>query len=137
MFSLFNMFVNTKPPIIISFEEIQQAIKQQHKYIIISTMDNSREQECLIYGTIKPNNEEEVINQLIADYEFNKYKIIIYGKNSRDLKVGKKVEQLKSFGFSQLYIYTGGFLEWVLLQDIYGAELFPTTTKVRDILLYK
>lgn len=136
MFSLLNSFIKT--PSTISFEEVQQAIKQQHKYIFISTMDNdNREPECLIYGSIPPNNEEELINQLINDYEFNKYKIIIYGKNSRDLTANKKAEQLKSLGFSQLYIYNGGFFEWILLQDIYGTELFPTTSKVRDILLYK
>ena len=27
--------------------------------------------------------------------------------------------------------------EWLLLQDIYGTELFPTTTKEVDLLKYK
>jgi hypothetical protein len=36
-----------------------------------------------------------------------------------------------------IYLYVGGLFEWMLLQDIYGKEEFPTTTKVLDILRYK
>ena len=36
-----------------------------------------------------------------------------------------------------IYIYCGGLFEWVLLQDIYGEEEFPTTKKELDIIKYK
>jgi hypothetical protein len=36
-----------------------------------------------------------------------------------------------------LYVYIGGLFEWLLLQDIYGDEEFPTTAKIIDILKYK
>jgi hypothetical protein len=31
----------------------------------------------------------------------------------------------------------GGIFEWLLLQDIYGKELFPTTKKEADLLKFK
>jgi len=37
----------------------------------------------------------------------------------------------------QVYIYKGGLFEWMLLQDIYGEDEFPTTSKQMDILLYR
>ena len=40
-------------------------------------------------------------------------------------------------GFSQIYVYPGGIFEWLLLQDIYGEDSFPTTKKELDILKYK
>ena len=33
--------------------------------------------------------------------------------------------------------YPGGVFEWLLLQDIYGNDNFPTTKKELDILKYK
>ena len=63
--------------------------------------------------------------------------IVIYGRNCNDEKVYKKYEQLIKLGFRNVYIYVGGMFEWLLLQDIYGNELFPTTSKELDILKYK
>jgi hypothetical protein len=31
----------------------------------------------------------------------------------------------------------GGIFEWLMLQDIYGEEMFPTNKKELDILKYK
>jgi hypothetical protein len=31
----------------------------------------------------------------------------------------------------------GGLFEWLMLQDIYGSDEFPTTKKELDILKYK
>jgi hypothetical protein len=31
----------------------------------------------------------------------------------------------------------GGLFEWLMLQDIYGKELFPTTKKELDLLKFK
>ena len=52
-------------------------------------------------------------------------------------KTYKKYEQLVGLGFTNVYIYVGGMFEWLLLQDIYGQDLFPTTSKELDILKYK
>jgi len=53
------------------------------------------------------------------------------------MRILKKYRQLVDLGFSNVYIYTGGLFEWLLLQDIYGSTEFPTTTKELDILKFK
>ena len=58
-------------------------------------------------------------------------------KNSNDEKVYNKYNQLSSLGFYNVFIYTGGLFEWLMLQDIYGENEFPTTKKELDILKYK
>ena len=57
--------------------------------------------------------------------------------NSSDYSIFKKYEQLIKLGFYNVFVYTGGLFEWLLLQDIYGTEEFPTTAKQLDILKYK
>jgi hypothetical protein len=64
-------------------------------------------------------------------------RIIIYGKNCNDDTINKKYQQLVSIGFTQVYLYVGGLFEWLMLQDIYGDELFPTNKKQVDLLKYK
>jgi hypothetical protein len=71
-------------------------------------------------------------------------KIIIYGKNCRDNSVSKKIEQFKSLGILgrvKVEIYTAGLFEWLLLQEIYETELFPTaggdSSQMIDLLKYK
>ena len=54
-------------------------------------------------------------------------KIIIYGKNSDDQTIYNKYDQLNKLGFYNIYLYSGGLFEWLLLQDIYGRDEFPTT----------
>jgi hypothetical protein len=63
--------------------------------------------------------------------------IIVYGKNSNDITILHKYEQLVKLGFTNVYIYTGGLFEWLMLQDIYGTTEFPTTKRELDILKYK
>ena len=36
-----------------------------------------------------------------------------------------------------MYLYIRWIIEWLLLQDIYGFENFPTTKQERDILKFK
>ena len=63
--------------------------------------------------------------------------IIVYGKNCNDETIQKKYQQLLTLGFYNIFVYTGGMFEWLLLQDIYGKDLFPTTKKELDLLKYK
>ncbi|HIF15020.1 MAG TPA: hypothetical protein EYQ86_06785 [Bacteroidetes bacterium] len=53
------------------------------------------------------------------------------------MKTYEKYRQLVSLGFTQIYIYPGGLFEWLMLQDIYGYDEFPTTKKQLDFLKYK
>jgi hypothetical protein len=118
----------------INCEDMQKACKNTNNYIIINTLDGSM-QNCLILNTTKIENEEALINSIIKKTK-NK-NIIIYGRNCNDEKVYKKYQQLVSLGFTNVYVYVGGMFEWLLLQDIYGGELFPTTSNELDILKYK
>jgi hypothetical protein len=119
----------------INYEDIQFIIKNPENHMLINTLSEP-EQTCLIINTISINNEESAINNCIK--RGNKdLKIIIYGKNSNDDKIYNKYNQLTSLGFYNVFIYTGGLFEWLMLQDIYGEKEFPTTTKELNILKYK
>jgi len=119
----------------INYEDVQYIIKNLEGHLLINTL-SSTEQNCLILNTININTEENVINSLIKRGAKN-IKIVIYGKNSNDEKIYNKYNQLTSLGFYNVYIYTGGLFEWLMLQDIYGEKDFPTTKKELDILKYK
>ena len=116
----------------INFEQLQQSINERD--IIISTL-SEKEQSCLITNTISVQSEANKINELLKT---NKNKlIIVYGKNSHDDSVVTKSKQLIQLGFTNINLYLGGLFEWLLLQDIYGDELFPTTSKQLDLLKFK
>jgi hypothetical protein len=125
---------NSQSVVKINFEDIQLAIKISANYLLINTL-SEMEQQCLIKNTINASLEESIINKYIKNS--GSIKIIVYGKNSNDELVNKKCNQLSKLGFVNIYAYTGGLFEWLLLQDIYGSEEFPTTTKQNDILKYK
>ena len=121
----------------INYENIQKFIKNKdnNNLILINTLETTN-QECLIYKTVNINDEINKINGYLK--KNNKtINIIIYGMNSSDDSVVNKYNQLYKLGFKNLYIYLGGLFEWLLLQDIYGEEEFPTTNKILDILQYK
>lgn len=119
----------------INFEDIQYVLKNSESHILINTL-NEKEQDCLLPNTINIHHEEDLINKLLKNGNKN-VKIIIYGKNCNDDKIYKKYDQLSSLGFHNVYIYSGGIFEWLMLQDIYGKNEFPTTKKELDILKYK
>ena len=117
-----------------NFEDVQKIINNEIAGILINTM-NPNEQSCLINNTTSIIEEELIMNNYIkTDKKIN---IIIYDKNSDEMRILKKYRQLVDLGFLNVYIYTGGLFEWLLLQDIYGSTEFPTTTKELDILKFK
>ena len=118
----------------INYEDMQTVIKNPEIYLIINTLSPS-EQTCLIINTTIATDEETIINKFMK--ENKSIRIVIYGKNCNDESVNKKYQQLLSLGFYNVFIYLGGMFEWLLLQDIYGRELFPTTKKELDLLKYK
>lgn len=116
----------------IGFEDMQNLL---NKSLIINTLSTNH-QSCLIKNTLSSNDEENRINNLINHNNFNII-IIIYGINCCDITIYKKYEQLCKLGFKNVFIYMGGLFEWLLLQDIYGNDNFPTTSKELDILKFK
>uniref|UniRef100_A0A6C0KWB6 Rhodanese domain-containing protein n=1 Tax=viral metagenome TaxID=1070528 RepID=A0A6C0KWB6_9ZZZZ len=119
----------------INFEDMQTIYKNPESYILINTLPEG-EQNCLIRNTITPQQEEALMNKLLRNGN-KSIRIIVYGRNCNDETANKKYEQLLKLGFINTYIYIGGIFEWLLLQDIYGTDEFPTTSKQLDILKYK
>lgn len=117
----------------VNYEDIKLSINNPN-YLLINTLPN-HEQKCLIIDTIDFHSEESIINSLLKN-NIQKY-IILYGKNSNDETVYKKYQQFSELGFTNIYVYIGGLFEWLLLQDIYGKDLFKTTSDDLDILKYK
>lgn len=120
----------------INFETVQFAIKNVAEYYIINTL-SVEEQDCLILGTLRAEREESTLNEMLHNSTIPDKKIVVYGKNSQDETPYKKMSQLKELGIKDVFIYTGGLFEWLLLQDIYGDKEFPTTTRLLDILKHK
>jgi len=119
----------------VGFDAIQSAYKNRDKYLIINTLPQE-EQDCLIKHTIAIQSEEKIINDLLSNYGYTTKNIILYGRNATDITTEKKCRQLTALGFSNVSIYVGGLFEWLLLQDIYGEDEFPTSKKILDILKY-
>ena len=113
---------------------MQTAYKNPEIYLLMNTLPLS-EQICLISNTLSPQKEETLMNRYLNSNK--NIRIIIYGRNSNDETIYKKYNQLINLGFTNVYLYLGGIFEWLLLQDIYGFDDFPTTTRQLDILKYK
>jgi hypothetical protein len=129
----------------INFEDVQSIIgvsgsglKQRgnDQFLLISTLDAAN-QNHVIKSTISAQEEEDRINEIISgkNDDAENIMLVVYGKHVTDEKVITKYNQLKGLGFSTVLVYPGGMFEWLLLQDIYGADLFPitSTNKCRDI----
>jgi len=119
----------------INYEDIQYVLKNTETHILINTLDDS-DQGCLLPNTVNIHKEVELINKFIQ-LGNKQIKIIIYGRNCNDEKIYAKYKQLVSLGFYNVYVYTGGLFEWLMMQDIYGHSEFPTTKKELDFLKYK
>ena len=121
----------------LNFEGMQNIVNNNTmngRFLIINTLDINN-QSCLIKNTLSPEKEtEEITRNLRENKNIN---IVIYGENTIDSKVIDKYNQLYKLGFMNLFVYIGGLFEWLLLQDIYGDDEFPTTSKIVDILKYK
>jgi hypothetical protein len=102
--------------------------------LIINTLSEG-EQDCLILNTVHASKEEQIMNHYI---QHNKnIHIIVYGRNSNDEKIYTRYKQLLGLGFINVYLYIGGIFEWLMMQDIFGFDDFPTTMKQLDFIKYK
>ena len=116
-----------------NFEDMQIA-RMNKNSIIINTLPDDN-QSCIIPGTININDEVTILNNYLNSNKA--ILIIIYGKNNNDDKIFLKYSQLSDLGFTNVVIYAGGMFEWLLLQEIYSDDNFPTTEKEIDILKFK
>lgn len=122
----------------VSYEDIQMVVYRNthipHSTLIINTLPPSL-QHCLIKTTVDIRYEEQIVNTMI--HKNRDIMIIVYGKNSNDITILHKYEQLVKLGFTNVHIYTGGIFEWMLLYEIYGKDLFKITRYEIDILRYR
>ena len=122
----------------VSYEDIQMVVYRnmhvKHSTLIINTLPPSL-QHCLIQTTLDIRFEERIVNTFIQQKP--DIMIIVYGKNSNDITILHKYEQLVKLGFTNVHIYTGGIFEWMLLHEIYGKDLFKITKYEIDILRYR
>ena len=122
----------------VSYEDIQMVVyRNQHaaySSLIINTLPEKL-QHCLIKTTVDFRHEEQIIKECLSSNP--NIMIIVYGKNSNDITILHKYEQLTKLGFVNVYIYMGGLFEWLLLHEIYGKDLFKITKYDRDHLKYR
>jgi rhodanese-related sulfurtransferase len=122
----------------VSYEDIQMVVYRNthipHSTLIINTLPPSL-QHCLIKTTVDIQYEEQIVNTMF--HKNPNIMIIVYGKNSNDITILHKYEQLVKLGFTNVHIYTGGIFEWMLLYEIYGKDLFKITRYEIDILRYR
>lgn len=104
---------------------------EQVRGTIISVLGPD-EQDLLIGGTVPCADECPQVELAISRRE----PIVVYGFNAHDDRIYAKYEQLRKLG-GDPRLYLGGLFEWLLLQDFYGADQFPTTAKTADLLKYK
>jgi 23S rRNA pseudoU1915 N3-methylase RlmH len=119
----------------VNYEDVQFILRNPEGHLLINTLSES-EQDCIIAQTISAKREEEIVNNCIQRGKKD-IKVVIYGKNCNDEKIYSKYNQMLSLGFYNVFVYAGGMFEWLMLQDIYGENDFPTTKKQLDILKYK
>ena len=117
----------------INYEDMQN-LSSKNDNIIINTLAQ-HDQGCLIQNTLNIEDEVSVLNDCMK--RDKSIRIVVYGRNCNDESIYKKHRQLSELGFTNVSLYVGGMFEWLLLQDIYTEENFPTTTKETDILKYK
>lgn len=117
----------------INFERLQRCVDDADT-LIIHTMSVDR-QHCLIKGTLTAGDEVAELNKAL-DALGSAKPIVVYGANACDATIVAKYNQLVQLGFSNVMVYPGGMFEWLLLQDIYGSEPFPTSGRGGDILDY-
>jgi hypothetical protein len=116
-----------------NFEDMRSTILNKDN-LIINTLEEDN-QECLIQGTIDIKREASILNDYLSKTKDKL--IVIYGMNNNDEKIFTQYKKLTDLGFTNVHIYIGGLFEWLLLQEVYGIEHFPTTTTELDILKYK
>lgn len=105
--------------------------------LLLTTLGSSpgADPECAIAGTVPECQEAGRIKDVLSSSP--DIPIVIYGSNSVDVAPFEKWRNLTQRGFTNVTVYTGGLFEWLLLREVYGAEVFPVTNPQNDLLRFK
>jgi hypothetical protein len=125
-------------PDLLSFEDVLLFLEKPQRMYLLNTLPLS-DQACLIQGTIEGQNEEEIVNAMLTGTEpqnTDRY-LIVYGRHGLDPSPERKCRKLRSLGLSRLGIYKGGLFEWLLLQEVFGETMFPSSSRCTDLLKYR
>jgi hypothetical protein len=117
----------------VNFEVVKQAVVTGGADIV-STLE-ANNQKCLIRGTLAPDREVSILNARLAKGLVDQI-VLVYGSDCSDESVLSKAQQLVALGFRKVRVYRGGMFEWLLLQETYGSDNFPTMGAERDMLRY-
>lgn len=98
-----------------TFEDVQRRAA-----LLITVLDDAK---VLIAGTVAFDREVAAVEAALAA----KQPIIVYGANWSDPRAPAKYAQLVSLG-GDPRVYFGGMFEWLLLQEYYGKDHFPTAS---------
>jgi hypothetical protein len=120
----------------VGFDDVLFAAQNPNVYLLINTLPTT-EQQCLVQHTLSIAEEESTLNRLLSTETHYTKPVIVYGRNCADATVDRKYQQLSALGFREVHVYAGGMLEWLLLQDVYGQDEFPTTSIITDLLLFR
>jgi hypothetical protein len=107
----------------VGFDDVLHAVASPKTHIIISTLPENK-QDVLLPNTLSYRTEEDTVNDLVAAGN-TAIPVLIYGRDATDASPDKKHAQLRSLGFTDVHIYSGGMFEYLLLRDVYGAAKFP------------
>ena len=121
----------------IGFQDVQYALQPMNRmgFVLVHTLPPAQ-QSCLIQGTLRAEQEEAQLNQMLKNGAHRHTHILVYGKHACDETAVNRVTHLRSLGFTEVYHYVGGLFEWLVLQDTFGDNQFPTSGKESDLLRF-
>jgi hypothetical protein len=104
---------------------LQEVIARRPNTFCINILSEV-DQAVLIGNSLTATEELHQFKQFLDTDDLEKT-VIVYGRDYMQLDALKeKQKKLVEMGFRSVHIYPGGLFEWLLLQDSYGTEHFPT-----------
>lgn len=121
---------------VIGFEDMLSLLRSN--VVLLNTMARG-DQACLIRGTLHADDEESAMNAMLTSTDplVTDRWVVVYGRHTLDPKPMEKARTLRLMGLSRLLVYRGGLFEWLLLQEVFGQDQFPTQGACPDLLAYR
>ena len=115
---------------VVNHQGVLDALKEGN--ILITVISNHTD-ATLIKGTLGEAEELRHVNEIIRKKNLDE-RIFVYGENCSDSRVYSKARQLKKLGLKEVFVYTGGIFEWMLLGEVFGQDQFPVHGRVTNVV---